>query len=148
MERIGEIDPLSEDFKFLLKSFLSFIKTDFKSSVEEKSEKQERKSYGKTVMEYFREFAASMESDKDYKISEIKKTIAGIIKSESGISVNAGTLNCHVYATIVNEKNRLHYNVTEKNCDLKNLFLYPNENNKEIVQKYSPDIKGVNIYIK
>jgi len=148
LERIGEIDPISEDFKFLLKSFLSFIKTDFRSSVEEKSEKQERKSYGKTVMEYFREFANSMEKDKDYKITEIKKMISSMIKKESGLSVNAGTLNCHVYTTIVNEKNRLHYNVTEKNCDYKNLFFYPKETNKEIVRKYTPEIKGVNIYIK
>ncbi len=147
-ERIGEIDPISEDFKFLLKAFLSFIKTDFKSSVEEKSEKQELKSYGKTVMEYFREFANLMESDKDYKISEIKRTISDMIKKESGLSVNSRTLNCHVYATIVNEKNRLHYNVTEKNCDYKNLFFYPTENNKEIVRKYSSDVKDVNIYIK
>ena len=28
LERIGEIDPISEDFKFLIKSFLSFIKTE------------------------------------------------------------------------------------------------------------------------
>ena len=148
MERIGEIDPLSEDFKFLLKSFLSFIKTDFKSSVEEKSDKQERKSYGKTVIEFFREFFESMSREKDYKVSEIEKIISQNIKNESGVSVNNGTVNCHMYATIVNEKNRLHYNVTEKNCNYKNLFFYPNEDNKEVVRRYSSEIKDINVYVK
>ena len=129
LERNGEIDPISEDFKFLLKSFLSFIKTDFKSSIEEKSEKQERKNYGKTVMEFFRDFAETMVEGKDYKVSEVKKTISTMIKNESGVSVNKGTLNCHSCATIVNEKNRVHYQVTEKNCDYNNLFFYQNEKN-------------------
>lgn len=148
LERIGEIDPISEDFKFLIKSFLSFIKTDFKSSLEEKNDKQERKSYGKTVMEFFREFAESMDSDKDYKVSDVKKSISDIIKRESGISVNPRTINCHIYATIVNEKNRLHYNVTKKNCDYKNLFYYKDENQKEVIRRFSPNLKGINIYVK
>ncbi len=148
LERNGEIDPISEDFKFLLKSFLSFIKTDFKSSIEEKSEKQERKNYGKTVMEFFRDFAETMVEGKDYKVSEVKKTISTMIKNESGVSVNKGTLNCHSCATIVNEKNRVHYQVTEKNCDYKNLFFYPNEKNKEVIQKYTPNTKNVKVYVK
>lgn len=148
LERKGEIDPVSEDFKFLLKSFLSFIKTDFKSSVEEKTDKQERKSYGKTVMEFFREFSDSMNEEKDYKVSEVKKTICQNIKNESGVSVNNGTVNCHMYATIVNEKNRLHYNVTEKNCDYKNLFFYPDEGDKNIIRKYTSKIKNITVYVK
>ncbi|MBQ9227041.1 MAG: PD-(D/E)XK nuclease family protein [Fibrobacter sp.] len=148
LERNGEIDPISEDFKFLLKSFLSFVKTDFKSSVEEKSEKQERKNYGRTVMEFFRDFAKTMADGKDYKISEVKKAISTMIKKESGVSVNKGTLNCHICATIVNEKNRVHYQVTEKNCDYKNLFFYPNEKNKEVIRKYTPNIKNVKVYVK
>lgn len=148
LERNGEIDPISEDFKFLLKSFLSFIKTDFKSSIEEKSEKRERKNYGKTVMEFFRDFAETMVEGKDYKVSEVKKTISTMIKNESGVSVNKGTLNCHSCATIVNEKNRVHYQVTEKNCDYKNLFFYPNEKNKEVIQKYTPNTKNVKVYVK
>ncbi|MBO5532235.1 MAG: PD-(D/E)XK nuclease family protein [Fibrobacter sp.] len=148
LERNGEIDPISEDFKFLLKSFLSFIKTDFKSSIEEKSEKRERKNYGKTVMEFFRDFAETMVEGKDYKVSEVKKTISTMIKNESGVSVNKGTLNCHSCATIVNEKNRVHYQVTEKNCDYKNLFFYPNEKNKEVIRKYTPNTKNVKVYVK
>lgn len=148
LERVGEIDPISEDFKFLVKSFLSFIKTDFKSSLEEKNDKQERKNYGKTVMEFFRDFAESMELNKDYKVSEVKKSISNIIKSESGISINPQTINCYIYATIVNEKNRLHYNVTKKNYEYKNLFFYPEENRKEIIRKFSPNIKDINIYVK
>lgn len=148
LERNGEIDPISEDFKFLLRSFLSFIKTDFKSFVEEKSEKQERKNYGKTVMEFFRDFAKTMVEGKDYKVSEVKKAISMMIKKESGISVNKGTLNCHSCATIVNEKNRVHYQVTEKNCDYKNLFFYPNEKNKEVIRKYTPNTKNVKVYVK
>lgn len=148
LERIGEIDPLSEDFKFLIKSFLSFIKTEFKSSIEERNDKFEKKNYGKTVMEFFREYASSLEMNKDYKVNDIKKSISTIIKEESGLTLNSGTLNCHVYATIVNEKNRLHYNVTEKNSEYKNLFYYPDENNKEIVRKFSPEMKGITIYVK
>ena len=58
-------------------------------------------------MEFFREFAESMDSDKDYKVSDVKKSISDIIKRESGISVNPRTINCHIYATIVNEKTSL-----------------------------------------
>ena len=148
LERVGEIDPISEDFKFLIKSFLSFIKTDFKSSLEEKNDRQERKNYGKTVMEFFRDFAETMEPDKDYKVSEVKKSISDKIKSESGISVNPRTINCHIYATIVNEKNRLHYNVTKKNCDYKNLFYYPEENRKDVVRKFIQNLKDVRVYVK
>ena len=75
-------------------------------------------------MEFFRDFAETMADGKDYKISEVKKAISTMIKKESGVSVNKGTLNCHICATIVNEKNRVHYQVTEKNCEYKNLFFY------------------------
>lgn len=148
LERIGEIDPLSEDFKFLIKSFLSFIKTDFKSSAEEKSDKLEKKNYGKPVIEFFRDYVATLEINKDYKVSEIKKEIAKLIKKESGLEIKSGTLNCHTYVSIVNEKNRLHYSVTEKNNEYKNLLYYPDVNNKEIVRKFTPDLKDITIYVK
>lgn len=148
-DRFGDIDPITEDSKFLIKSFLAFIKTDFKSTTEEKNDKIERKSYGKTVLEFFREFYDKMEDDKDYKVVDIKNTIAENIKKLSGINPNKGTLNCHFYATTVNESNRIHYNVTEKNSDKKNLFYYPYSDNKEIVKKFNDDAKGVvKIYVK
>lgn len=55
---------------------------------------------------------------------------------------------CHTYVSIVNEKNRLHYSVTEKNNEYKNLLYYPDVNNKEIGRKFTPDLKDITIYVK
>ena len=81
-ERIGEIDPISEDSKFLIKSFLAFIKTDFKSALEEKSDREERKNYGKPTREHFIDFIQAYEFNKDYEKSEIRKSFTKYIKDK------------------------------------------------------------------
>lgn len=147
-ERIGEIDPISEDSKFLIKSFLAFIKTDFKSYEEDKTNSFERKKYGKIMMDYFRDYYSNMKENTDYKVSEIKSEIISAIQKASGQKPNPGTLRCHFYATTVNDINRLYYNVTQKNAENKNLFYYPDERNRNIVRKYTNSLKNVNVYIK
>ncbi len=149
-EREGKIEPISEDSCFLLKSFISFIKSDFKSYVEEKNEKQERTKYGnKTIIEYIRDVAKALEDNENYKLSEIRKKVADKIKEESGLDINRSTLYCQMCVAIVNEANRRHFNVTKANCKEKNLFYYPNEQNKTIIRKYNAEIgnkENINIY--
>lgn len=149
LERSGEIDPIPEDSMFLLKSFLAFIKTNFKSSAEEKNEKYERNSYGdKTVLEYFQDFAKSMDETTDYKVDAVKKSIADTIKNTCGNEVRKNTLGCHMYATIVNEKLRINYAVTENNLDRKNLFYYPDLSDKSIIRKYKDGMDNIEVFFK
>lgn len=148
-ERIGEIDPISEESKFLIKSFLTFIRTNFKSRLEEKEAKMERKKYGdKTTREHFFDFVKKLEDNKDYLRNEVRSEFAKYIKEVTGIEINKSHLNCIMYEMVVNEKNRIHYNVTKSNCKQKNIFYYPDENNKNIIRKYSNDLNDIKIYLK
>lgn len=147
-DRTGDIDPISEDSKFLIKSFLAFIKTDFKSSLEEKTSKYERKNYGKTIGEHFTDFANTLELGKDYKVADLKKQIDAYVFNYSNVKIHPSTLNCQFYEMTVNEKNRVHYNVTESNCEKKNLFYYPDVNDKTIIRRYTKDLKDVEVIFK
>jgi len=55
-ENLGVIDPINNQSSYLIKSFLSFINTDFKSYIEEKKEKLEKKNYGKPVIDLLNDF--------------------------------------------------------------------------------------------
>ena len=147
-ERIGEIDPISEDSKFLIKSFLAFIKTDFKSVLEEKSDREERKNYGKPTREHFIDFIQTYEFNKDYEKSEIRKAFTKYIKDKCNEDINQSQLSCLLYEITVNEKNRIHYNVKEDNCESKNILYYPDMANKKIVRRYSKDLKNIEVFTK
>ena len=147
-ERIGEIDPISEDSKFLIKSFLAFIKTDFKSALEEKSDREERKNYGKPTREHFIDFIQTYEFNKDYEKSEIRKSFTKYIKDKCNEDINQSQLSCLLYEITVNEKNRIHYNVKEDNCESKNILYYPDMANKNIVRRYSKDLKNIEVFTK
>ena len=147
-ERIGKIDPISEDSKFLIKSFLAFIKTDFKSALEEKSDREERKNYGKPTREHFIDFIQAYEFNKDYEKSEIRKSFTKYIKDKCNEDINQSQLSCLLYEITVNEKNRIHYNVKEDNCESRNILYYPDMANKKIVRRYSKDLKDIEVFTK
>lgn len=147
-ERTGEIDPISEDSKFLIKSFLAFIKTNFKSSLEEKSENSERMNYGKPAREHFIDFIQSYDFNTDYDKSTIRKDFTKYIKETCNKDINQSQLSCLLYEITANEKNRIHYNVNQDNFESRNILYYPDISNKKILRRYSKEIKDIDIFYK
>ena len=138
-ERDGLIDPINNQSSYLIKSFLSFIKTNFKSYIEERKEKLEKKSYGKSVIDLLREFSSTLEMDKEYKIDFIRSKFSEYVLSISGIELHNATRNAHIVLSTVNERNRGHYNVKRADNERKNLFYYPN-NTKKSIKLFNPKI--------
>ena len=147
-ERIGEIDPISEDSKFLIKSFLAFIRTDFKSALEEKADRTEYKNYGKPTREHFRDFIEQYEFNKDYDKNLLRKDFTRYIKEKCNEDINQSQLSCLLYEITVNERNRIHYNVKQDNVESRNILYYPDVNNKKILRRYSPGLKNVEVFYK
>jgi len=138
-ERDGLIDPINNQSSYLIKSFLSFIKTNFKSYIEERKEKLEKKSYGKPVIDLLRDFSNTLETDKEYQIDFIRNKFSEYVLSISGIELHNSTRNAHIVISTVNERNRGHYNVKRPDNERKNIFYYPNSTKKSI-KLFSPRI--------
>lgn len=147
-ERKGEIDPISEDSKFLIKSFLAFIKTNFKSSYEEKAERTEKMNYGKPTREHFIDFIQKFEFNQDYEKAFLKKEFTKYIKELCNKDINQGQLACLLYEITVNEKNRVHYNVRADNYESRNILYYPDVNEKKILRRYSKEITDIEVFFK
>lgn len=131
LEEKGVIDPVTDQALFLIKSFISFIRTGFKSYLEEKTEKTEKKNYGKPVIDHLNDFALQLEKGKIYDLDEIRAQFSQYVEEVSGIPLHKATRNAHVLLSIVNEKNRIHYNVNREDDDRKNIFYYPDINSKK-----------------
>jgi len=147
-ERTGEIDPISKDSKFLIKSFLAFIRTDFKSALEENTDRSEYENYGKPTREHFRDFIENYEFGKDYEKLILRKDFTKYIKDKCNEDINQSQLSCLLYEITVNEKNRVHYNVKQDNVESRNILYYPNMNNKKILRRYTSDLKDVGVFFK
>ncbi len=147
-ESNGLIDPINNQSSYLIKSFLSFIKTNFKSYIEERKEKLEKKSYGKPVIDHLKDFSTILEMDKTYSIKYIKQKFSDYVYNVSGIELNQGTLNAHIYTSIVNEKNRTHYLVKTADDERRNIFYYIDNSRKQVKIFHSGIDKDVIIYFK
>jgi hypothetical protein len=79
-ENQGLIDPINDQASYLIKSFLSFIKTNFKSYVEERQEKLEKKNYGKPVIDHLNDFAKTLDFDDTFTLVSIRKDFADYVK--------------------------------------------------------------------
>ena len=131
-EKEGLIDPINNQSSYLIKSFLSFIKTQFKSYIEEKREQLEKKNYGKPVIDLLKEFSATLSPNAEYEIDYVKNKFSEYVLEKSGIELIHSTRNVHISLSIVNEKNRGHYNVKRPDDDRKNIFYYTDETRKRI----------------
>ena len=148
-ESKGLIEPIFEYSKYTIKAFLNFIKTDFQSYKEEKININKRLDYKRPVREYIREIYDNLAFDEQININDFKNKISLLINQESGLDINKGTLHAQVYMSIVNEKNRLHYNVNEKNHDIFDLFYYVDDTKKTIQKFEKENPKNIEvIYIK
>jgi len=145
-ERSGLVDPINDQSQYLIKSFLSFIKTNFKSYIEERLEKLEKKSYGKPVIDLLKDFASSLEKDKVYEINKLKRSFSEYVFEQSGEDLKNGTRNAHITLSIVNERNRGHYHVKRADDTRKNIFRYIDSSRKK-VKLFDPiDDKQVKVY--
>lgn len=146
-ENVGIIDPITAQAAFLIKSFIAFIRTGFKSYQEEKSEKSEKKNYGKAVLEHLHDFAKSLEHDKIYDVDKIRNEFSAYVEHESGVALHKRTRDAHILKATVNEKNRIHYNVNRPDDERSNIFYYPDSNDRKKIALFNKD-KHKNILIE
>jgi hypothetical protein len=134
-ESRGLIEPIFEYSKYTIKAFLNFITTDFQSYREEKNNINKKLNYGKPIREYIYEIYENIAPNNEINIKDLKQKISSLVYKESGFELNKGTLSAQVYMSIVNEKNRIHYNVNEKNHEKFDLFYYVDDT-KDTVKKF------------
>src|SRR5690606_6793083 len=101
-ERDGLIDPINNQSSYLIKSFLSFIKTNFKSYIEERKEKLEKKNYGKPVIDLLNDFSKKLNFNEDYTIDYIRNKFSEYVLEHSGIELHNSTRNAHISLSTVN----------------------------------------------
>jgi len=147
-EQDGLIDPINNQSSYLIKSFLSFIKTNFKSYLEEKTEKLEKKNYGKPVIDLLKDFSKTLNSKQEYTIAHIRNEFSKFVLTISRIELHNSTRNAHILLSIVNEKNRGHYNVKKADDERKNIFHYT-ENSRKKIKLFNPVTNPeINIYFR
>lgn len=147
-ENEGLIDPINNQASYLIKSFLSFIKTNFKSYVEEREEKLEKKNYGKPVIDLLKDFSRKLEFNKPYSINQIRNDFSKYVLDTTGKDLHKTTRNIHISRSIVNEKNRGHYNVKKADDERNNIFYYYDNYHKN-VKLFSPKIdENIKIYFR
>jgi len=113
LDHDGKIDPINEQSKYLIKSFLAFANTGFKSKLEEKSENNEKNNYGKPVIELMAEFANQLDINKKYTLENLRNLFSDYVFEVSKIKILVSTRNAHFTTSIINDKNRVHYNVKD-----------------------------------
>lgn len=138
-ESDGLIDPINNQSSYLIKSFLSFIKTNFKSYIEERKEKLEKKNYGKPVIDLLNDFSKTLRFNEEYTIDYVRNKFSEYVLNITGIELHNATRNAHISLSIVNEKNRGHYNVKRPDDDRKNIFCY-SENSRKKIRLFNPKI--------
>lgn len=147
-ENEGLIDPINNQSSYLIKSFLSFIKTNFKSYVEEREEKFEKNNYGKPVIDLLNDFSRKLEFDKPYSINQIRNDFSEYVLKLTGKELHKTTRNIHISRSIVNEKNRGHYNVKKADDERNNIFYYP-DNSRKNIKLFNPGInEEINVFYK
>lgn len=131
-EKDGLIDPINNQSSYLIKSFLSFIKTNFKSYIEERKEKLEKKSYGKPVIDLLNDFTKTLQLNQEYDIDFIRSKFSEYVFTISGIELHKTTRNAHIILSTVNERNRGHYNLKRPDDERKNIFFYVDDSKKSL----------------
>lgn len=147
-ESQGLIDPINTQSTYLIKSFLSFIKTNFKSYVEERNEKLEKNDYGKPVRDHLIDFVSQLQIEKPLAVLDLRKMFGEYVFKATGTELHQMTRNAHIITATVNDRNRAHYSATKPDDDRRNLFYYTDETKKYVkLFNYQID-ENVLIYYK
>lgn len=148
-ESRGKIDPINNQASYLIKSFQSFIRTGFVSYVQEKKAKAEKKTYGKPIIEHISEFLSKYSYDEEIQLRKLKEDFSKYILEKTNTPIIPGTLYAQFNISIVNERNRGHFNVVSFDDSQKNLLYYPNKESKEYVKRFKNGIdENVKIYYR
>lgn len=131
----GEIDPIPGDSAFLIKSFIAFIRTNFKDGWEDKQDRFERKNYGKTIPEHFREFIKRFGPDETIKRKNLLDDFTAYVREMSGVEPNPRTMDRQLRKFTVNDQNRVSYQVTEKNHADYDLVYY-SDGSKRFIKRW------------
>lgn len=146
-ENEGLIDPINNQSSYLIKSFLSFIKTNFKSYVKESLEdKLEKKNYGKPVFDLLYDFAATLKFDEEYEIKDVKNQFSQYVLNISGKELEKGTRDPHIIGSIVNNEKRGHNNVKKPDEARKNIFYYSDYSRKKVKRFNLEKDKNIKVY--
>ncbi|WP_332650012.1 PD-(D/E)XK nuclease family protein [Lysinibacillus sp. 54212] len=143
-ETVGRIEPIYEYTKHTIKSFISFIYSGFQSYKEEKNLFHEKTDYGKPVIQYIKDYYDISPFEQDIAYEDLKKWVSNKVKEASGKTLKGANFD---QSYIVNDRNRKHYGVNSPYKVEKNLFYYPDENNRKIIRKLDPSNPPENIMI-
>lgn len=148
-ESKGEMEPIFEYSKYTIKAFLNFIKSNFKSYSEEKSNVYPRNNYNKSIQDYIQDVHSELSEDETYEVKDIKEKISIKVFEDNGFDIDPGTLNCQMYVSTVNSRSRKDFSVTEKNHHRYDLFYYIDDTRKKI-RKFPKEggIEGIEIIFK
>lgn len=80
-----------------------------------------------------------MSPNTEYEIDFVKNRFSEYVLKKSGIELLHSTRNAHISLSIVNEKNRGHYNVKRPDNDRKNIFYYSDDSRIKLIL-FNPDI--------
>lgn len=146
-ESIGKIEPIYDYTKHTIKSFISFIYSGFKSYKEEKNLLVEKSDYGKPVIQYIKDFYDISSLEEDIAHDDLRNWVSYKVKEASGKTLKNANFD---RSYIVNDRNRKHYGVNSPFKEDKNLFYYPDENNRKVIRKLDQanPPKNVMIYWK
>lgn len=131
-ESIGKIEPIYDYTKHTIKSFISFIYSGFKSYKEEKNLLVEKSDYGKPVIQYIKDFYDISSLEEDIAHDDLRNWVSYKVKEASGKTLKNANFD---RSYIVNDRNRKHYGVNSPFKEDKNLFYYPDENNRKVIRK-------------
>jgi hypothetical protein len=108
-EKDGYIEPISSQTAYLIKSFISFIRTGFTSYQEDLETSRQKSNYGKPVREFVKEIAESYSMDEIIKVSELESKLEQAILEFSGMRIKQPTKFAQVRIPIVNWKTRVNH---------------------------------------
>ncbi|MFC4404106.1 PD-(D/E)XK nuclease family protein [Gracilibacillus xinjiangensis] len=131
-ESEGRIEPIYDYTKHTIKSFISFIFSDFSSYKEEKVMHLEKTNYGKPVIQYIKDFYDRSKNDEDISHKELINWVTARIKEITGKTIKTANFD---RAYIVNNPNRKHYGINSPYKHDKNLFYYPDVTNTTVIRK-------------
>lgn len=143
-EAIGKIEPIYDYTKHTIKSFISFIYSGFKSYKEEKSLLVEKSDYGKPVIQYIKDFYDISSLEQDIAHDDLRNWVSNKVKEASGKTLKNANFD---RSYIVNDRNRKHYGVNSPRKEEKNLFYYPDENNRKVIRKLARTNPPKNVMI-
>lgn len=153
LEYSGRIDPVHEYTKYTIKSFMGFIKSRFRSYLQERNAQNEKSNYGITYPDCLKEIYDSCDDHTIYEKEELKERFLSQMKAHAVNSAatrepNKTQMEKVLTKCIINEPKRRSYNVNRPDKDEDNLFFYPDETDPQYIRKInlcSPP-QGICIY--